>query len=199
VACSGPAKCKFRSQLMNSASTKSLSIVAAIGLALGAVFGLAGTLLTQSNLRNTAWGIDALGLIMATALLALKFFRRGHDLVAAGFLVFAIGEAVILSGTAAGLAGSAASFAAGTGLWATALLLISIPKEFPSGTRFVGITTSILFGVTSARMFWGEPLLPTSSPLPLFGYPFLVLTLIGWIWTLLREFAPPTSERKSDQ
>jgi hypothetical protein len=155
---------------MNPASTKSLNIVAAIGLALGAVFGLAGTLLTQSNLRNTAWGIDALGLIMATALLALKFFRRGHDFVAAGFLVFAIGEAVILSGTAAGLAGSAASFAAGTGLWATALLLISIPREFPSGTRFVGIATSILFGVTSARMLWGEPLLPTSSPLPFVGY-----------------------------
>jgi hypothetical protein len=30
-------------------------------------------------------------------------------------------------------------------------------------------------------------LLPTSSPLPFFAYPFLVLTFIGWIWTLLRE------------
>jgi len=28
--------------------------------------------------------------------------------------------------------------------------------------------------------------LPTSSPLPLFAYPFLVLTFGGWIWTLLK-------------
>jgi hypothetical protein len=183
---------------MNQTPTRSLNIVAAIGLALGAVFGLTGTLVAQSNLRNTAWGIDALGLIMATALLALKFFRRGNDFVATGFLVLAIGEAVILSGTAAGLAGSAPSFAAGTGLWAVALLLISIPKEFPAGARLVGVATSILFGITSARMFWGEPLVPTSSPLPFFGYPFLVLTLIAWIWTLLREPALPGSEQRSE-
>ncbi len=28
------------------------------------------------------WAIDAAGLVMATALLALKYFRAGHDLVA---------------------------------------------------------------------------------------------------------------------
>jgi hypothetical protein len=51
--------------------------------------------------------------------------------VAAGYLVFAIGEGVILSGTAAGAAGSVPAFAAGTALWATGLLLVSIPREFP--------------------------------------------------------------------
>jgi hypothetical protein len=29
-----------------------------------------------------------------------------------------------------------------------------------------------------------EQLLPTSSPLPYFAYPFLVLTFAGWIWKL---------------
>ena len=43
---------------------------------------------------------------MATARLTLKFFRKGNDWVAAGFLVFAIGEAVMLSGTEASLARS---------------------------------------------------------------------------------------------
>ncbi|MGO9275442.1 MAG: hypothetical protein ACLQOO_35260 [Terriglobia bacterium] len=164
-----------------------LNAVAAAGLALGAVFGLAGTLVTQPNLRNASWGLDALGLVMAASLLALKFLRKGNEIVAGGFLVFAIGEAVMLSGTAAGLAGSVPAFAAGTGLWATSLLLISIPREFPLAVRVIGMASSILFFITSSRIFWGEALSPISSPLPFFAYPFLVLTFIGWIWTLLRE------------
>jgi len=164
-----------------------LNAVAAAGLALGAVFGLAGTLVTQPNLRNAFWGLDALGLVMAGSLLALKFLKKGNEIVAGGFLVFAIGEAVMLSGTAAGLAGSVPAFAAGTGLWATSLLLISIPREFALAVRGIGMASSILFFITSARIFWGETLSPISSPLPFFAYPFLVLTFVGWIWTLLRE------------
>jgi hypothetical protein len=164
-----------------------LNIVAAMGLAVGAALGMAGTVVTQANLQNTCWAIDSVGLVMATALLAVKYLRKGNDFVAAGFLVFAIGESVLLSGTAAGLAGSVPAFAAGTALWATALLLISVPKEFAIGVRVVGIVTSVLFAVTALRIFWGEDLLPISSPLPFFAYPFLVLTMIGWIWTLLRE------------
>jgi len=164
-----------------------LNRVAAFGLALGAVFGMTGTVVTQSNLRNTSWAIDSLGLIMATALLTLKYFRKGNDFVAAGFLVFAIGEAAMLSGTAAGLAGSVPAFAAGTGLWAISLLLVSLPREFPAAVRLAGVVSSILFAITAARIFWGEQLLPTSSPLPFFAYPLLVATFIGWIWTLLKE------------
>ena len=72
----------------------------------------------------------------------------------------------MLSGTAAGLIESVPSFAAGTALWAAALLLISIPKEFAIGVRLLGIASSILFAITAARIFWGEQVLPTSSPLP---------------------------------
>lgn len=172
---------------MISPAHKGLNTIAAIGLAVGAALGMAGTLVTQANLQNTLWAIDSIGLVMATALLTLKFLRKGNDFVAAGFLVFAIGESVILSGTAAGLAGSVPSFAAGTALWATALLLVSIPRAFAIGIRIAGIVTSVLFAVTALRIFWGEDLLPISSPLPFFAYPFLVLTMIGWIWTLLRE------------
>jgi len=164
-----------------------LNVVASVGLALGAVFGLAGTLVAQPNLRNLSWAIDSLGLVMAATLLSFKFFRKGNDFVAAGFLVFAIGEAVMLSGTAAGLVGSVPAFAAGTALWAASLLLISIPGEFSILVRLVGIASSILFAITATRIFWGEQLLPTSSPLPFFAYPFLVITFIGWIWTLLKE------------
>ena len=123
---------------------------------------------------------------MAASLLALRFIRKGNDYVAAGFLVFAIGEGVMLSGTAAPLTESVPSFAAGTALWSAALLLTSVPKEFASWIRLVGIIGAILFAITSARIFWGEQVLPTSSPLPFFAYPFLVLTFGGWIWTLLK-------------
>jgi hypothetical protein len=163
-----------------------VNIVAAIGLVLGGVFGLLGTAVTAQNLRAASWGIDGVGLVVATSLLALRFIRKGDDYVASGFLVFAIGEGVMLSGTAATLAESVPSFAAGTALWSAALLLTSVPKEFACWIRLVGIIGAILFAITSARIFWGEQVLPTSSPLPLFAYPFLVLTFGGWIWTLLK-------------
>ena len=105
-----------------------------------------------------------------------------------GFLVFAIGQgAILLSAPAAGLAGSIPAFAAGTALWGTALLLISVPKLFIMPIRILGVLSAVLFIVTSARIFWGEPLQPTSTPLPTYAYPVLVATFIGWIWTLWRE------------
>jgi hypothetical protein len=147
----------------------------------------AGTFVSQPNLQALLWGIDAVGLVMAAALLALKYYRSGDDLVAGGFLVFSIGEATLLSGTAAGLAASVPAFAAGTALWATALLLVSVPRDLPNVARVFGIGSAILFAIVAARLFWGEQLLPTSAPLPFYAYPFLVMTLLSWIWTLLRE------------
>lgn len=163
-----------------------VNTVAVIGLVLGGVFGFVGTLVTQRNLQAASWAIDGVGLIVATALLTLKFFRKGNDVVAAGFLVFAIGESVMLVGTATSLSESVPSFAAGTALWSSALLLTSVPKQFAGWCRLVGIVGSIPFAITAARIFWGEQVLPTSSPLPFFGYPFLVLTFAGWIWTLVK-------------
>ena len=161
--------------------------VAVAGLALGAVFGLLGTFVGQRNLQSAAWAIDGTGLVVATALLCLKFFREDNEIVAAGFLVFAIGEAVMLVGTAMTLSDSIPSFAAGTALWSAALLLTSIPKQFAGWTRFAGIVGAILFAITSSRIFCGAQVLPTASPLPFFAYPFLVLTFVGWIWFLLKE------------
>jgi len=172
---------------MNTTTPTRLNMIAAVGLAVGGVFGLLGTVVAQSNLRAAFWGIDSVALIVATALLTLKYFRAGHDTVSAGFLVFAIGEAVMLSGTAATLEGSVPAFAAGTSLWSAALLLTCIPKQFAIGVRLAGIIGSILFAITAARIFWGEQVLPTSRPLPFFAYPFLVLTFAGWIWTLLKR------------
>jgi len=167
---------------------RSINVIAAAGLALGGALGMAGALVTQQNLQATLWAIDGAGLVMAAAILATKHFLAGNDVVASGFLVFAIGEgAILISAPAAGLAGSIPAFAAGTALWGTALLLISIPKLFAMPIRILGVVSALLFIVTAARIFWGEPLQPTSTPLPTYAYPVLVATFIGWIWTLWRE------------
>jgi hypothetical protein len=162
-----------------------LNTVAIAGLAMGVIFGTIGTFL--ESVRNVAWEIDGAGLVMAAAILALKFYRKGNDFLAAGFLVFSIAEAVIMSGLAAGIPGSMPAFAAGSALWATALLLISIPRGFPVWVRGAGVASAILFAAVSTWIFSGHVLTPVSTPLPFFAYPFLVATFVGWIWNLLRE------------
>ena len=172
---------------MSPTSQRSLDIIAAIGLGVGAVFGLAGTVVLQAPVRQVFWAIDGVALIVASALLTAKFLRKGNDCVAAGFLVFAIGESLLVSGTAAGLAGSVPSFGGGVALWAAGLLLTSIPREFANWVRLVGVSASVLFVIVAARIFWGEQLLPTSAPLPFFAYPLLVMTFVGWIWALVKR------------
>jgi len=131
-----------------------VNALAVIGLALGGVFGMVGTMVSEPNLRAAAWGIDSVGLIVATALLALKHFRAGNDCVAAGFLVFAMGESVILSGTAATLEVSIPSFGAGAALCSAALLLTSVPKEFA-----VWVRLAVVFASVSIRDYRGKDFL----------------------------------------
>jgi hypothetical protein len=166
-----------------------LNRVACFGLALGGIFGMAGSMVAAANLRAAFWALDAVGLVVAASILALSYFRQEKLAIAAGFLVFSIGEGVMLSGTAASLEASVPAFAAGTALWSAALLLTCLPKEFVLWTRLAGLIAAILFAVTAGQIFWGVALTPLTRPLPFFGYPFLVLTFAGWIWTLLKDRA----------
>ena len=172
-----------------------LNVLASVGLAVGGVLGMAGTFAPSASLRGLAWGIDGLGLVMAGALLTLVFYRKDDDLVASGFLVFTVGESIILSGAAMDLSASVPSFGAGSGMWAVALALISIPPAFPLIVRLLGLGTSILFAATALQIFAGVQLHPIASPLPFFAYPFFVATFFGWIWTLLKTDGPPKSVR----
>jgi hypothetical protein len=51
-------------------------VIATAGLVLGGVFGIAGTTVPPP-LQAILWAIDGAGLVMATALLAIKCFRTG--------------------------------------------------------------------------------------------------------------------------
>ncbi|MER9518446.1 hypothetical protein NKI44_13985 [Mesorhizobium sp. M0614] len=93
-----------------------LDTVAAIGLAIGGAFGLAGTFVASAELRETLWAIVAL--VVATALLTMKYQRLGNDCVAAGFLTFLAGESLLLAGNAAELEASVPSYVGGISLWA---------------------------------------------------------------------------------
>ena len=151
---------------------------------------MAGTLVPSSVLRGIAWGVDGVGLVMAASLLTVGFLRRGQDLVASGFLVFAVGQGLILSGAGMELTASVPSFGAGASLWALALALISIPPVFPLPVRGLGLASAGLFGVTALQIFAGIQLLPTAAPLPFYAYPVLVATFAGWVWTLLFDAWP---------
>jgi hypothetical protein len=176
-------------------SDRRLRLVASSGLVIGAVLGMAGTFAPSASLRGLAWGLDGTALILATTLLTVHHLRRGNDLVAAGYLVFVVGEGLILSGAAMDLVASAPSFAAGVSLWATSLALVSASSAMPAAIRILGSIASLLFAVVAVQMFSGRALTPLSEPLPFFAYPFLAATLFGWAWVHWRP--PAAAEDRS--
>ncbi|HEY1577887.1 MAG TPA: hypothetical protein VGF82_12530 [Terracidiphilus sp.] len=175
--------------------TSNLRILTIAGLIAGAVLGMAGSMVTAQDVRAVCWAIDSTGLIIATTILALAYGRSGRLEVAAGFLIYAIGEAVMLSGTSMSLEASVPSFAAGTALWAASLTLTSVPRVFALWTRLAGMIAAVLFGIVSLSIFRGLPLTPIARPLPFFAYPFLVLTFIGWIVAVVKTPAVPARSR----
>jgi hypothetical protein len=132
-----------------------------------------------------------MALVLAGALLTVLFLRRGAEIVAAGFLVFALGQTLVLSVAALDLDASISSFGAGIATWAVGLALVSAPRAFPHLVRLLGSIAAVLFGFTALRIFAGAQILPTTAPLPFYAYPVLVATFVGWIWSLLG----PTARR----
>lgn len=170
-------------------SDSRLRLIAATGLVVGAVLGMAGTFAPSPSLRGLAWGLDGTALVVAAALLTVHHSRRGDDLAAAGFLVFAVGEGLILSGAAMDLVASAPSFAAGVALWAASLALVSASSAMPPLVRGAGFIASLLFTAVAVQIFLGGAVTPLSQPWPFFAYPFLVATLLGWAWVHYRRAA----------
>jgi len=166
---------------------RSIEIVAATGLVIGGIFGMVGSFVSSASLRSLAWVIDGAGLVLACALLTIYYFRKGLDITAAGFLIFAIGEGFILASSGMNLDLTVYSFGAGTGLWATALFVISFQKTYPLFLRVTGLLSATLFAVTAVLIFTGEPLNALTKPLPFFAYPVFAITIFGWAWTLFNH------------
>jgi hypothetical protein len=170
-------------------SEQTSRFISSCGLIVGSVLGLAGTFVPSAAVRSLLWGLDGVVLVVAAALLTLHYFRKGHDVVAAGFLVFLVGEALILSSAAMDLWGSGPVFGAGVGLWAASLYLLSVPRTVVFWVRAAGVVAGTLFMIVAVQLFTGQALTPLSQPLPFFAYPFLVATLSGWAWERYRSAA----------
>ena len=165
-------------------TSESPKFLASMCLVVGGALGVAGTFAPSDALRGLAWGVDGVSLVIAGSLLTLIFFRAGRDLVAAGFLVFTVGQGLILSTAPMSLSAGVPAFGSGVALWTAGLVLISLPKVFPLAVRLLGLITAILFAIVAIRVLLGNEVLATTSPLPFFAYPILVATMVGWIWTL---------------
>jgi hypothetical protein len=170
-------------------------VVGAVGLVVGGLLGMAGSLVPSAELRGIAWGIDGIAIVVGCALLAVHHLRHGNDQLAAGFLVFLAAETLIVSSSAMTLEASTPSFGAGTGLWSAALAVISASPAMPVFVRITGAIASVLFAITAVQIFGGAGFTPLSEPLPFYAYPFLVITLIGWAWVHILWSRPKGSAR----
>ncbi|MBK9176790.1 MAG: hypothetical protein IPM46_10755 [Flavobacteriales bacterium] len=163
-----------------------LNKLAAVGLAIGVAFGIAGGAFSDPIQQGIVYEISSLGLTAALALLAVKHMQSSQDLAAAGFIVFAIAEGVMTAGSPAGGQVAMSSFGAGMALYLPALLLIIAKPCFPVWTRITGAAATVPFGIAAAQIFLGHEV-SSADALPGAGYGLLSLTMIGWIIALLRE------------
>ncbi|SCK35546.1 hypothetical protein VAR608DRAFT_3218 [Variovorax sp. HW608] len=170
-------------------SERTSRLIASGGLVVGSVLGMAGAFTPSVPVRGVLWGLDGITLVVAAALLVIHHFRKGNDVVAAGFLVYVVGQTLVLSSAAMDLAASGPVFGAGAGLWAASLFLLSAPRVASLWIRIVGVVAGALFLVVAIRLLMGQALTALSEPFPFNAYPLLVATLVGWAWERYRGAA----------
>ncbi|MCB0706557.1 MAG: hypothetical protein KDC34_14685 [Saprospiraceae bacterium] len=160
-------------------SSNQIQNIIVVGLAIGAILGMGGSMVKDPNMQTLLYEISSLGLVVATVLCFGKYYREQAELVAAGFLIFAMGETAMSVGTQE-------AFGAGMALYVPALLLISYPNKFPLLVRITGGLASIPFAIAAFKIMMGEDV-PSTSLFPSIGYGLFTVTIIGWIWTILRK------------
>jgi hypothetical protein len=167
------------------------------GLVVGAVLGFGGNFVEQGNIQSVLFGLSALGLILASVLLAVEHASAGYRLAAAGFALIALGETRVLNPT--DVPGGEASFAVGVLLYAPGLLMIALSRWAPRWVRLAGAIAAVPFAVHSL-VYLGGGAIDSTGPLAGIGYALLTVTVIGWTLTVLRskKTAPArTSPRES--
>ena len=159
-------------------------VIIAGGLLVGVVLGMAGNVPTGSWLQNLLFAVSSIGLTVAGVLLVLRETRRGADLVAAGFAIFAVAETIIWVGGGTTGPVSEAPFAAATLFYVPALLLISAPPRFAFWARAAGALAAVPFGIHAVVfLLSGTP----SEGLQIAGYLLLSVAVIGWAMDVVRS------------
>lgn len=162
------------------------NLISAVGLAIGVSFGIAGGFFPDPITQRTLYLISSLGLMAGLLVLSTKFLRKGHDLTAAGLILFTIGEGMMTSCSAGPEDVAMAAFGAGMAVYAPSFWLICAENSFPLWTRITGVLASLVFLVVGFKVSLGESVTSTDA-LPGAAYGLMSLTLIGWIIALLRE------------
>jgi hypothetical protein len=164
-----------------------INLLAAFGLALGAVFGMAGTFAAQPNLQALLWAIDSAGLVMAAALLALKYFRAARRSHRGRFSHLrdrggcaAVGHRSRFRRKRAGVCGQHGPLGdcPPANQHPAALRGARSPRGRGQRDPLCDHRRENLLGRNAAAY---------RSTTAIFAYPVLVLTFIGWIWSLPGE------------
>ena len=157
------------------------------GLVVGAILGFGGNFVEKGDTQSVLYGLSAVGLIVASVLLAVEHLAAGHQLAAGGFALLALGETRVLNPT--DLVGGEASFAAGVFLYAPGLILIALSTWGPMWTRVTATVAALPFAA-HALVFLGGGEIDSTGPLAGTGYALLTLTIVGWVIHLLRSEDP---------
>lgn len=172
----------------NSPSTEALVsdgtrpiVIAGFGVAV--LLGFGGNFVSPGDVQNVMFGVSALGLIVASVLLAIEHASAGDRFAAGGFALLALGETRILNPTE--VPGFEASFAAGVLLYAPGLLLVAMSGWAPRWVRALGVIAAIPFAA-HGLMYLGGAAVETTGPFAATGYTLYTLTVIGWIIAVVR-------------
>jgi hypothetical protein len=170
-----------------------MKALASVGLAVGGILGMAGTFAPTAALRGVAWGIDGTALIMASAVLTVVFLREGQDMIAAGVSGVRDRREPRRRHGCNGADRGRAVLRRRHGGMGDGPRPDQRAASLPLAVRLLGMTASLLLAVTALQILAGARLTPITTPLPFFAYPFLVATMAGWIWTLLRRAPTPST------
>ncbi|MBI2918838.1 MAG: hypothetical protein HYY01_12715 [Chloroflexi bacterium] len=168
--------------------------VITIGLLTYVVLGMAGSAFDRgSSAQNILYAVSGVGLVAAGVVAAMHLVRRNHTIVASGFVILAIAEAMlIVGGVPSAATDYLASFAGGVMYYIPGLLLISLPSVMPLVVRALGVLAAAPWAVFAFQNLTGKA--PAfDAPVTVVGYILLSLAVIGWAISLARPEEAETS------
>jgi hypothetical protein len=172
---------------MNAQTSSSLKYFIVIGLAIGSILGIGGSMAEAgSTMQKLFWEISSLGLITGLILYARSPQVSGDVFVSSGFVILAIAEAIMSGGTPLGEQAGQATFGAGMMLYVPGLFVIACSSYFALWVRAACVLSAIAFLIAAYTIFSGEVVLATTT-FPSAGYALLTIANIGWIVTLIRQ------------
>lgn len=152
----------------------------------GVFTGFSGTFIPAGGIQHLAWALGAFFLIIGSSLLASKLSRQEHDIPAAGFSVFAVGQALAYGFLATNDAGSE-QFGAVIAIYVPGLVLISFYDLTPWYFRLCGFFAAASFMTLAVLIFCHLQSEMLSSILNNSAYMAMNIMILGWAWLVFKR------------